>query len=472
MADRNLIAGAALVGQSRRNDWAQAFQEGMDVSMKGLALQQARKRTAKQAINSKTASYINSLNSNVDLSELTSDQQNAVTNYLVKQRNVYADAASRIARIEDPASPEYMELRDVMNSVQMSFNNLSNQLKSYKEDKASYLKDFENKTISDGNALNTLNEASNMYTDKGLLGVDAGGGLVFWNDEKGDYDSYNQIKKPFLKDFQSADQIMQLNEQVYNSGAPLTGARRNMVRQKLNSMISQGGRETLLSLASDDFIIEGGLGLQDPALFDEGNEDALKNAVLDGYMDALEDSARQGYTDKQAKSRSAAGRRTSALDQEIAASGNVHEDAVQFAQLAGIQADSTEEKAARIATELNALDPTGTGEYVSRGQAYNDWLDASDTDHSEESVKEFIKLYPRKFQLFYYGSRTQKPEGVNINDPISLYELYINNSNLSKKAKNYIISNVRQGVNKGQKEKPKENTTTETTTVIDTSKYN
>ena len=135
MADRNLIAGAALVGQSRRNNWAQAFQEGIDASMKGFAAAQARSRAAKQAINSKTASYINSLNSNVDLSELTSDQQNAVTNYLVKQRNVYANAASRIARIEDPASPEYMELRDVMNSVQMSFNNLANQLKSYKEDK-------------------------------------------------------------------------------------------------------------------------------------------------------------------------------------------------------------------------------------------------------------------------------------------------------------------------------------------------
>jgi len=67
-------------------------------------------------------------------------------------------------------------------------------------------------------------------------------------------------------------------------------------------MISQGGRQTLLSLASDDFILEGGLGLQDPSLFEVGNEDALKAAVIDGYMNTLKDSAKQGDIDKRPSS--------------------------------------------------------------------------------------------------------------------------------------------------------------------------
>ena len=456
MADKNLIRGAALVGASKRTNWAESFQKGLNNSLAAYEVNKRRKKAAKDTINAKTASYINSLNSEIDLSELTGEQQGAITNYLVKKRNEYAQAASRIARIEDPASSEYMQMRDQMNGVQLAFNNLAKQLGAYKQDKAAYLQEFDKGMLSEGNELNVLNEAADIYTDKGIMGVNEGGGLVFWNEENGNYNSYNDVQKPFLKDFKTADGILQMNESIYSSGAPLSGARRNMIRQKLNNMISQGGRDTLLSLASDDFIVEGGLGLQDPELLAKENEAALKQAVLDGYMGALEDSARQGYADKQARSRSASGRGRTALDQEIAASGNVHQDALEFAKLAGFEAASTEEKAGRIATELNSLDPTGSGEYVSRGQAYNDWLDSNDLDADEESAEQFRKLYPRSFQLFYYGSRTQKPEGVNINDPMSLYELYINNSNLSKKAKNYIITNVRN--NAANTEQPTEET--------------
>lgn len=464
MADKNLIRGAALVGQSKRTNWTQSFQEGLNRSLTAYEANKRRQKAAKDAINAKTASYINNLNSEIDLSELTGEQQGAITNYLVKKRNEYAQAASQIARIEDPSSGEYMQLRDQMNGVQMAFNNLAKQLNTYKQDKASYLQEFDKGMLSDGNKLSVLNEASDMYTDKGIMGVNEGGGLVFWNEEDGNYNSYNDIKRPFLKDFKTADGIMQMNESIYNAGAPLSGARRNMIRQKLNSMISQGGRDTLLSLASDDFIIEGGLGLQDPELFAEENEDALKSAVLDGYMDALEDSARQGYSDKQARSRSAAGGPSSALQREIAGSGNVHQDAIEFSKLAEMQADSTQDKAYAISVELNALNPTAAGKYVSRGQAYNDWLDATFAEgeegkglefHSDETAAEFRKKFPRKFQLFYYKGG-YKPEGVNINDPMSLYELYINNSNLSNKAKNYIISTVRTNA-----EQPTQ-TTTET----------
>ena len=111
----------------------------------------------------------------------------------------------------------------------------------------------------------------------------------------------SRITKPFLKDTTAGNSILQMNEQVYKSGKELTGARRNMVRQKLNNMISSGGRDTLLSLASDDFVIEGGLGLQDPSLFEKENEALLKQAVLDGYMSVLEDSAAQGAIDNRPK---------------------------------------------------------------------------------------------------------------------------------------------------------------------------
>ena len=159
MANKNLITGAALVGQSKISDWSGAFQKGLQASITAANVQQANRKAQKNAINARTASYIDSLNSNVDVSELTGAQQSAITNYLVKKRNEYAAAASQLARMEDPADPQYMELRNTLNGIQASFTNLAAQVKEYKQDKADYLKDFENKTLSDGNDLNTLNEA-------------------------------------------------------------------------------------------------------------------------------------------------------------------------------------------------------------------------------------------------------------------------------------------------------------------------
>ena len=359
----------------------------------------------------------------------------------------------------------------------MSFGNLANELKSYKQDKVDYLKDFDNKLLSEGNDLDALDEASNMYTDKGLLGVSEGGGLVFWNDKKGSYDSYNQIKKPFLKDFKSADAIMDLNSQLYNAGASLTGARRDMVRQKLNNLVSQGGRQTLLSLASDDFIVEGGLGLQDPALFEKGNEDALKQSVLDGYMSALEDTARQGANDKHPTQSSRGGSASGlskAMQEEVNSSTPIVEDALAFSNIGNAKVDpkQTQDKAAFIAQELNAIDPTKYGNYITRGEYYSGWLEMSDLKDSQEARNKFINKHPRNQQIFLYSPSKgdAQPLNVDINNKKDLYELYLHNSNLSNKAKNFHRSNYDNYV-----EKPgtQENTPpAKTTTSVDTSKYN
>lgn len=470
MAIQALIDGQRNVGLSKRTNWAAAAQAGLNQADAIADVNRRKRKQAQQAIKNKTESYINSLNSNVDLSELTSDQQGAITNFLVKKRNEYAQAASALAKIEDPSSEEYLRLRDQMNNVQNSFTNLAKQLKTYKEDKVNFLNDFDNGLLSEGNDLSTLNEASNMYTDQASIGVDDQGGLVFWNESQGTYNPYNKMQKPFLKDFKAADGLLQLNEKIYSAGAPLTGARRNMIRQRLNNLISQGGRDTLLSLATDDFIIEGGLGIQDPSLFERGNEDALKAAVLNGYMDSLEESARQGYAEKQAKAKSAGGRSMSALDQEVAAAGGIVQDAANFAnKVFSKKVGSIEERASLVATELNALDPTSTGEFLSRGQAYNAWLEGNEMEHSEEAANEFKKLYPREFQLFYFGSKAQKPVGLNINEPRELYEYYIQNSNLSNKAKNRIITGSRQQQAQAEQQEQKTNATN---TSVDTSKYN
>jgi plasmid maintenance system antidote protein VapI len=206
--NKGLVAGEAFVRQSSQPTWNQAFTEKLNTSLSQVAQLNAIKKAERMAANAKVSTYINQLNSDIDLTNLTDSQQQAVTNYLVEERNVYADAASQISKIEDTSSEEYLNLRDKMNGIQRSFSNLATQLNGFKEDKISYLKDFDDNRVSDGNEIGSLKKASRIYTDEGSMGIGPGGQVTFWDDDKLKYENYSTIQKPFLKDFAAADSIV------------------------------------------------------------------------------------------------------------------------------------------------------------------------------------------------------------------------------------------------------------------------
>ena len=450
----NLVKGAKALSTPTQPTWDESFSAGLEKGYKGFQEAQQYAKSERNAINQKVAGYIDALDTNVDITELTGTQQKAITNYLVKQRNEYADAASRIAKIDDPSSPMYSELRDKINGIQMSFKSLAGQVNSYKKDKASYLKDFDNNLISDGNDLNTLSESANLYTDGASLGVSEGGGLVFYNEAKETFDSYNQMPKPFLKDFGAADQLLQMNSSVYSSGKALTGARKNMMRQKLNNIISKGGRSSLLSMASDDFIMEGGLGIQDPELFKPGNDDALKQAVMDSYMEVLSNSATQGANDKRPASGSKTAGIGGALRDEINTGGPVVNKAMDFAKAFAVDVpgDQRETKTREMVAIINSIDPSSKQVYNSRSQFFNALLNAEGSDW--EDTKEGRARFNQKYgsaQIFAINPNDgQESRGVAINtdNPQDVYEFYLKNTDLSSKAQGYFIDQFRnQGTN-------------------------
>lgn len=450
--NQQLVRGQALIEQSEVQNWDKALDTGFNAGLQAGAIVRAKANAEKKAINNKVAGYINQLSSDIDLTELTESQGLAVKNYLVKERNNYAQMASRLARIEDPSSSEYSELVDGMNSVRRSFANLSSQLKNYKEEKVSYLKDFDDRRISNGNDLGSLSNASKIYTNEGEMGIGPGGQLTFWNENKGDYENYSTIQKPFLKDFKAAESFLKVNESVYNSGKPLDGAREKMLRNRVNTMISAGGRDTLLSLATDDFIVEGGLNIQDQSLFEPGNEDALREFVVDSYMNALSDTAEQGYRDN--KPRSSSGSRsgnsqngmTPAMQAEIQGSVNVAQEALQIANLATIKATGRdiEEKTYAIVDAVNRIDPKAqNAPYVTRGQMYSAFREEMDLKDSDETRN----LFKRRFgnsQIYRYNASdplSSRPSNIDTRDPKALYEFYLKNSDASKRAINYHLNN-------------------------------
>ena len=269
-----------------------------------------------------------------------------------------------------------------------------------------------------------------------------------------------EINKPFLKDFKSADSILKLNESIYNSGQPLLGAKKTMVKSKLKNLINSGGRDTLVSLAADDFLVDGGLNIQDKKLFEPGNEDLLEQEVLSKYMDFLSETAAQGSLDKKpsGKGGSSPGGIRGAIGEEIRfAEGSVLPSAFEFANLATIKApaEQTEAKTKAIVNQINSIDPKAKSKpYVSRGELFNIFYQANDYTDMDKARSDFKKEFGNT-QIFRYNPSQPGqsiPLDVNLNNPRDLYNFYIKNSDLSSKAKNYFLSNLDSYIGTSNKE--------------------
>jgi hypothetical protein len=442
--NQQLVKGEAFVRQTAQPTYLKEFKGRLNAGIGQVAQINAAKKAERNQINNKVSTYINQLNSDIDLTNLNESQQQAVTNYLVEERNKYAEAATQITKIEDPSSQEYLNYRDQMNGIQRSFGNLANQLNKYKEDKVSYLKDFDDRRVSDGNEIGSLKKASRIYTDEGSMGIGPGGQVTFWDDDDGKYENYSTIQKPFLKDFKAADNILALNESVYSSGKALTGARKDMIRNKLKNMINSGGRDTVLSLASDDFLISGGLNLQDPSIFEPENQDMLADTVLDSYMTALTDTAAQGANDKRPASKRGTGGYSGALKDEVNVSGPVANNAMEFSKFGTpVAANQRENKAREMVNIINSVDPTSKQVYASRGEFYDMWTNGYDLDDNKETRAKFSQQYGPS-QIFSLNPKDipgSKPLAINTDDPYQLYEFYLKNTGLSTKARNHYLTN-------------------------------
>ena len=454
--NQQLVKGEAFVRQTAQPTYLKEFTSRLNAGIGQVAQINAAKKAERNQINNKVSTYINQLNSDIDLTNLNDSQQQAVTNYLVEERNKYAEAATQITKIEDPSSQEYLNYRDQMNGIQRSFGNLANQLNKYKEDKVSYLKDFDDRRVSDGNEIGSLKKASRIYTNEGSMGIGPGGQVTFWNDDDGKYENYSTIQKPFLKDFKAADSILSLNESVYSAGQTLSGARQDMIRNKLKNMISSGGRDTVLSLASDDFLIEGGLNLQDPSLFEPENQDLLADTVLNSYMDALINTSKQGANDKRPASGSRTGGFSGALKDEISIAESpdgVVNNALNFSMLnKNVPGKLREDKTKFLLNEINKIDTSSNINYLTRSEMYNKYLEANNIKggkNSREDTQEDRDNFKKEFgnsQIYTYNPKTidiNDSKGVNINtdNPKDLYKFYLDNLDLSTKARNHFYNN-------------------------------
>jgi len=299
MANKTLIQGEALVRKTQgfQNN-AAALGRGFDESQTARKEQAAKDEAEVEKTQGRVNGYMASMKSDIDFTNTSPEQQKVMKEFLVEKRGVYADAANNIAKIGDSTDPEYQRYADIMSDINRSFANLSTQMNSYKEGKVKYGEDISSFSKAGANASRVANLASIYNLDPegaaSTMSILPNGNLSF--NTNGEDLAYNNLENPILKDFVAAKAINATTNEIYEKGLPLTDGNKNIYRTEVEEMLLND--DTLQSILSPDFSKKNGLNFSD-IVYDPENLDATRAAVADRMMQGWEDTANEGYQEKQ-----------------------------------------------------------------------------------------------------------------------------------------------------------------------------
>ena len=291
MANRNLIAGTRAVYGNRFVDAAGAMGAGMKGVTSGVSPSTLANLTSMKKTDAQVKAYLEGLNTEMDLLNLSEAEQNSVKGYLFDQKQRYAQLAAELAQT-DAMGGRYLELKNEMDGIKQSFLNLKNQTDKFKERKIQYLDDLENGRLSKGNKAEDYNTAGSVYGGGALL-IDPNGGINVVTDGGKGLVRYADVKDPFLKDFKTADEILEQNNKLYNAGVALDAPKEALLRNQLKSKLSQDG--ALESIVEDGLINNERLNVDLDAY--ATREDAI-NDVAEILLQGYRDSAAAGAEEK------------------------------------------------------------------------------------------------------------------------------------------------------------------------------
>ena len=182
-----------------------------------------------KAVDNQIAGYVNKMKSNVDLTGVPPAQQKAIQGFLIDQKDQYVQAANEIVKYS-ASDPEYMYYADIMNSVNNSFVNAANTLKTYKASQTEFIDDFQNGRLSDGD-LALKKQAGEIYSPTATFTVE-NGDFIF-TDSSGNKVNYRDFKNPANKAYKTATSIANIANTVYKSGAKLAPTQEATIRLQL-----------------------------------------------------------------------------------------------------------------------------------------------------------------------------------------------------------------------------------------------
>jgi len=246
-----------------------------------------------KAVDKQIAGYVNKMKSNVDLTGVPPAQQKAIQGFLIDQKDQYVQAANEIVKYS-ASDPEYMYYADIMNSVNNSFVNAANTLKTYKASQTEFIDDFQNGRLSDGD-LALKKQAGEIYSPDATFTVE-NGDFIF-TDSSGDKLNYRDFKNPANKAYKTATSIANIANTVYKSGAKLSQTQAATIRLQLEEAFNTDPN-ALRSIAADGFFTGQPMAISQEQLNDAANIDELQDIVINQILTGISASADQGYKDK------------------------------------------------------------------------------------------------------------------------------------------------------------------------------
>ena len=291
MANKNLIRGAAMAYAPTFVDAGQSLGLSGAGRSRGISPSALNRLANMRSVDSQVKAYIDSLNTEMDLVGLSEMEDLSVRAYLNNQKQEYLEAATLLAQT-DPTSSEYVNLKAKMDGIKTGFTNLKGQIDKFKERKIQYLDDFENGRISKGNKEDDYYDAGKAYGG-GALYIDQNGGLNMYVDGGKRKIDYSNMKDPFLKDFKTADEILQQNNKLYTAGVKLDTSKEALLRNQLKNQLSRDG--ALESIVEDGLITNERLNVDLDAY--ATREDAI-NDVAEILLQGYRDSAAAGAEEK------------------------------------------------------------------------------------------------------------------------------------------------------------------------------
>ena len=262
----------------------------------------------------KVQDFITKIEAGNATTEYSTANQNAIKDFLIEQRRRYADAASRASRIPKN-SYEYAEHAQTMSDVLASVNNLATQKNALAQTQSAFISDYENGLVSKANAFEDGgHKYANAFTGKMRMEVDQAGNILFDNNGKKEplqgYINYT------LKDYSTAQNILDMTNKVYNSGKPLNPHYEQLITASIKEQLAKGGRNTLMSLWTDGMVPGLDYKSIDKSYFKPENTEQLFNLTVDKLSKGIAQVSTEGYNAKErekqikAASRRSGGRST------------------------------------------------------------------------------------------------------------------------------------------------------------------
>ena len=295
MANSDLIKGAATLSKSEGFvNYAEAINVPNPVQGENFYI---KERERKQATKARVNGYIENLKSDIDLDGLTPEQTSAMRGFLVSQRSIYANAANEIAKIDDASSPEYQHYADIMNGVNRSFVNLSEEVKSYKDAKRGFAETHQADLYSNAASGSEIQTAASLY---GLdpevpasFSVGKGGHIMF--EVNGESQSYKDYKEPMMKDYKTMNSLLTTTNNLYSAGQKLNDTKIQLIGSQVEGMLSNPN--TIKSILAGDFK-GSGIDLSGIA-YNPEDIAGTRMQVKDAIVSALIDVANEGYAEKE-----------------------------------------------------------------------------------------------------------------------------------------------------------------------------